>query len=608
MYRKSLLLISIVLLMTFSTGPVYADYEVLTGDYGSHDPVMARQGNTYYVFCTGTRIPIRKSTDMHNWQLVGSALPSIPAWVTTYVPGYTGSSVWAPDISYFKGKYHLYHSFSTFGSCTSAIGLATNTTLNPSDPGYAWVDSGGPVVYSTCNGYNAIDPALFIDTHSTPTTYWLAFGSFWEGIKMRQIDPNTGLLLASNPTLYSLAYNSSIEAAFIIYKEPYYYLFVSFDICCREPYTYNIRVGRSISVTGPYYDRNGLDMMSAGGNRLTWNNESWRGPGHNAVFLANDGRYWLVHHAYIVPSNASYLRIHELFWTDDDWPTIADQGPVDVNEALIAWWKFDEGSGTVAEDSSTSNYDGNIIGPTWVTNDPNRPIVLSFDGTNDYVDLPDGFADFDGLTVAVWAYPTAATSNSRFIDLGNGQANNNILLGRSSSTNSLIFEVYYGTVRIGYLLASGAIELNKWQHFAATVDESGYSVLYKNGQPIQTGSTTPPWNVTRTNNYIGRSNWASYAYCQGRLDDIRLYDKALSANDVNNIYWRGIPPTDCALVHARGYGLVADWIKDCYIDFYDLAFMANSWLNDFSCEDLADLAEYWLQCNNPEDPNCTPNW
>jgi arabinan endo-1,5-alpha-L-arabinosidase len=609
MCGKLLLLISVVLLLTLSTGPAWADYEVLTGDYWSHDPVMTRQGSTYYSFCTGSLIPFRKSTDMHYWTYAGTVLSSIPSWVTTYVPGYTGSSVWAPDISYFNGKYHLYCSYSVFGKNTSAIGLLTNTTLTPSDPGYAWVDSGGPVIYSTSSSsYNTIDPALFIDTHSTPTTYWLAFGSFWDGIKMRQIDPNTGLLLASNPTLYQLASSSSIEASFIIYRAPYYYLFVSFGACCGSPYDYNVRVGRATSVTGPYYDRNGTSMNSSGGNRLTWNNESWVAPGHNAVFLNNDGRYWFVHHALRASDGWAGLRIHELFWDSDGWPTLQDQGPVDVNDALVAWWNLDEGSGTTAEDSSVNDYNGTISGgATWVTDDPCRVTDLSFDGTDDYIDIPDGLAGFDGLTVSLWAYPTSsAKSWARFIDFGNGAPSNNIYFGRSSTTTSLVFMVYNGTANLGSVTtATGAIELNKWQHFAATSDTCGYTVLYKNGLPIKTGTTSPPWNVARTINYIARSNWASDAYYKGRLDDIRIYDKALDANDIMDIYGQGLASGTCLLVHSHGFGLAADWIEDCYINFYDFAFLADAWLDDFDWQDVADLAEDWLQCNNPQDVNCT---
>lgn len=396
MYEKLFLLISAVLLLAFSTVPAKADYEVLTGNYGVHDPVMARQGDTYYVFCTGDNIPFKKSTDMHYWWYPDHhVFPSGPPdWTWEEVPDFDGN-IWAPDISYFNGKYHLYYSISSFGSNHSCIGLATNTTLDPDDPNYEWVDSGGPVVRSySYNSYNAIDPALFIDDSGPETTYWLSFGSFWSGIKMRRIDPDTGYPLSSDPTLYSIAnrYYGAIEAPFIVYRNGYYYLFVSFDYCCRGvDSTYNVRFGRATSVTGTYYDRDGVSMMSAGGTQLTWPDDDWKGPGHNAVFLDNDGRYWLVHHAYPVPYGwPSYMRIHELFWTPDGWPSLTE---------------------------------------------PN-----------------------------------------------------------------------------------------------------------------------------------------------------------------------------CADVHDAGFGLIPDWTQDCYVDFYDWAFLADAWLDDFGWQDVADLATYWLQCNNPEDANCTPNW
>jgi hypothetical protein len=225
--------------------------------------------------------------------------------------------------------------------------------------------------------------------------------------------------------------------------------------------------------------------------------------------------------------------------------------------------------------------------------------------------VPDGFSDFDGLTVSVWAYPTSVKSGARFIDFGNGAPNNNILFGRISTTDKLVLQVYNGTVDLGSVTSNaGAILLNKWQHFAATLDVCGYSVLYKNGLPIKTGTTSPPWNVTRTNNYIVRNNWSdnSAYYYQGRLDDIRLYNKTLDANDIKDIYRQGLASGTCSLVRSHGFGLVPDWTKDCYVNFYDWAFLANAWLNDFDWQDFADLATDWLQCNNPPDANCTPNW
>ncbi|MBN1507221.1 MAG: family 43 glycosylhydrolase [Sedimentisphaerales bacterium] len=538
--KRPILMAAVVLLWTLSAVPVQADYEVLSGDYATHDPVIMRQGDTYYVFCTGTRIPIRASTDMHHWWSVGHMLAAIPSWVYTVVPKYTGSSVWAPDISYFDGQYHLYYSVSTFGSNVSAIGLATNTTLDPCDPEYEWVDSGGPVVRSrSSDNYNTIDPALFIDHRDATVRYWLAFGSFWSGIKMTEVNPATGCPLSNPPVLSSLAWNKSIEAPFLISRNGYYYLFVSFDTCCQGVRsTYNVRVGRATEVTGPYTDKDGVSMMASGGTRLTWNDERWKGPGHEAVFLDRDGRYWLVHHAYDAQRNGrSYLRIHELFWTPDDWPTLVAQGPVDVNEALVAWWNLDEGFGDIAADSSGNGYDGDIIGATWVTDDPNHRVAIAFDGADDYINLPDGFSDFDGLTVSLWVFPTSVREWAGFIDLGNGDSDNNLFLGYSRST--LIFGIVNGTANLGTLTAANAIDLDTWQHFAATVDVCGEAALYKNGTRIKTGTTSPPWNVTRTDNHIARSNWSADACYRGLLDDIRIYNRTLDVNDINDIYVQG---------------------------------------------------------------------
>src|ERR1035437_1079734 len=120
----------------------------LSGDVeGVHDPVIIKQKDTYYVFCTGGGrggtggiIPIRTSKDLIHWTNAGNALPGVPDWGKQQIPGARGA--WAPDISYYKGKYHLYYALSTFGSRNSAIGLATNPTLDPADPKYNWTDEG----------------------------------------------------------------------------------------------------------------------------------------------------------------------------------------------------------------------------------------------------------------------------------------------------------------------------------------------------------------------------------------------------------------------------------------------------------------------------------
>ncbi|UCE47878.1 MAG: family 43 glycosylhydrolase, partial [Phycisphaerales bacterium] len=234
----------------------------LAGDLRAHDPAMIRQGDTFYVFSTGGRpgrgiVYIRCSKDLHNWTRCGSVFQSLPEWSRQVVP--RARSAWAPDISFFNGRYHLYYSVSTFGTNDSAIGLATNLTLDPNSPDYAWRDQ-GMVIRSVAgrDNHNAIDGNLVLED---PDKAWLCWGSFWDGIKMRRVDKATGKLSTVHTTLHSLAARPSsqtgaIEAPFIVKRGDFWYLFVSFDMCCRGvDSTYKIMVGRSPNITGPYRDR-----------------------------------------------------------------------------------------------------------------------------------------------------------------------------------------------------------------------------------------------------------------------------------------------------------------------------------------------------------------
>src|SRR6266542_4403211 len=88
-----------------------------------HDPAIIREKDTYYVFCTGRRpggsgtIPIRTSKDLHKWVVAGAVFEKLPDWCTKEIP--TARDAWAPDISFFNGKFHLYYAVSAFGRNTS---------------------------------------------------------------------------------------------------------------------------------------------------------------------------------------------------------------------------------------------------------------------------------------------------------------------------------------------------------------------------------------------------------------------------------------------------------------------------------------------------------
>jgi arabinan endo-1,5-alpha-L-arabinosidase len=299
-----------------------------TGDIHAHDPSMIKAGGVYYVFATGDEgglndgsLQIRKSSDMRDWSFVGTVFETTPKWITKEIGKVP--NLWAPDISYANGRYVLYYAASHFGTNESVIGLATNATLDPKNPKYKWLDQ-GLVIRSRAgtDNWNAIDPNRVVDAQGRA---WLSFGSYWDGIKMRLLDPKTGKLSSQDSSLYSLASRSggAIEAPSIVSHGGFYYLFVSFDACCRgADSTYKIMIGRSKNITGPYLDRDGLPMQKGGGSLVLEGHDRVRGPGGQTVHN-DDGTFRMIYHYYdgAVFGEIKFL-IQTLSWTSDGWPSL----------------------------------------------------------------------------------------------------------------------------------------------------------------------------------------------------------------------------------------------------------------------------------------------
>lgn len=307
--------------------------QALGQDIRVHDPVMMKQGNTYYLFCTGMGISVFSSLDRKNWKKETPVFNSPPAWAVETIPGFKGH-IWAPDISFHNGRYHLYYSVSAFGKNTSCIGLATNKTLNPSSIDFKWIDH-GKVIQSVPGRdlWNAIDPNLAFDEEQKP---WLTFGSFWGGMKLVRL--NNDLTAPAEPQeWYTVskrardfktddadAGEGSVEAPFIFRKNDYYYLFVSFDFCCRGVNSnYKVVVGRSKKIQGPYLDKDNVRMDHGGGTIVIQGNSTWPGVGHNSVYTFEDKDY-LVFHAYDAADEGKpKLKIEELLWDSNGWPGAA---------------------------------------------------------------------------------------------------------------------------------------------------------------------------------------------------------------------------------------------------------------------------------------------
>lgn len=333
-----LFLVAVAAILLFPNASCQAPRALpLSGDYAlTHDPSMARENGTYYVFATTSspeegQLPIRCSTDLMAWKRCGHVFDEIPGWIRLASP--KTETLWAPDISYFEGKFHLYYAYSLFGVNTSGIGLATNETLDPHSPRYHWNDEGLVLKSTIEDNFNAIDPNIVFDGNGVP---WLSFGSFWGGIKMRRIDAVTGKLSASDQATYSLAARmppadapaahrdlppnwQAIEAPFIVRHGGYYYLFVSFDLCCRgTASTYRTMVGRSRHVTGPYVDAKGKPMSQGGGTELLTANRRWLGPGGASLLPRPEGNL-IVFHAYDAVTGKPALQISTMTW-QDGWP------------------------------------------------------------------------------------------------------------------------------------------------------------------------------------------------------------------------------------------------------------------------------------------------
>ena len=277
---------------------------LLSGDVAFvHDPSVAKDGGTYYVFATGKapdggQFPLRCSADLHTWKLCGHVFDTIPEWIRQRSPG--TKELWAPDISREHGEYRLYYAYSLFGRNTSGIGLATTKTLDRSSPDYKWEDKGLVLESHAADDFNAIDPNYIEDAQGEA---WLAFGSFWSGIKLRKLDAATGMLSTTDTHVYAIASRAepqpvppqkvdpehptlppdwtAVEAPFIVRHGAFYYLFVSWDLCCRGTRsTYRTMVGRAEKVTGPYLDKSGVSMAQGGGTQVLGANcsvaWSWR--------------------------------------------------------------------------------------------------------------------------------------------------------------------------------------------------------------------------------------------------------------------------------------------------------------------------------------------
>jgi arabinan endo-1,5-alpha-L-arabinosidase len=291
--------------------------QALSGQTFIHDPssIIADKG-VFYIYGTGLRIPVKTSPDLVHWHNAKSVFFRPPKWTKVVVPDFNGF-FWAPDIIQLRGQYYLYYSLSVWGKQTSAIGVATNPTLDASAPNYHWTD-GGEIIHSTSHAaFNAIDPSVFLDADGK---LWLAFGSYWQGIFLTELDPQTGRRISTNSPLYNLAWNHSIEAACLTRHEQHYFLFVNWGRCCQGTNsTYEVRVGRAEKITGPYLDREGKNLLDGGGSPFLKSAGRFIGPGHIGILHDRDTDRFSYHYYDAATQGKSRLALGSIDWSGG-WP------------------------------------------------------------------------------------------------------------------------------------------------------------------------------------------------------------------------------------------------------------------------------------------------
>lgn len=295
---------------------VQASHWGLSGGVVTHDPTIIREGgSTWWSASTGQGIGMKYSTNNGRTWTDGLPIFARPlSWWKQYAPRMTNNDVWAPDLEYYRGRYYCFYCVSEFGKNNSAIGLVSCSGISKGD----WRDDG--VVISSKAGkdaFNAIDPNLVVDSAGKP---WLVFGSWFNGIHIVRLNQST-MKPAGAPI--RIAYRSGgIEGPCIMYNNGYYYLFTSIDKCCNGVNsTYKIMYGRSQSITGPYVDKNGRNLLNGGGTIMDSGNDRWRGPGGQDVYRNSSMGYVMARHAYDAYNNGTpTLLISDLYFRNG-WPT-----------------------------------------------------------------------------------------------------------------------------------------------------------------------------------------------------------------------------------------------------------------------------------------------
>ncbi len=347
------------------TGDVPVTYQFT--NVSVHDPSVIKTNGSYYVF--GSHLAGAKSEDLIHWSLIGAGVtknnPIIPDAMKEMKEAFTWaktSTFWAPDVIQLNdGRYYMYYCTCEGSSPLASLGIAVADQVEgpykdlgiilKSGMGSDILSEEGDI-YDATRQPNVVDPCLYFDTEGR---LWMVYGSYSGGIFILEMNPETGFPLEKGYGKKIMGGNHvRIEGAYVLYspKTSYYYMFLSFGGLATDG-GYNIRVVRSKTPDGPYFDAAGNDMIACkgangtffsdgsifkygtklmGNFRFAWtkgeNNKIRRGylsPGHNSAYYDSDtGKYYLLFHTrFEARAEAHEVRVHEMYMNEEGWPVVA---------------------------------------------------------------------------------------------------------------------------------------------------------------------------------------------------------------------------------------------------------------------------------------------
>jgi arabinan endo-1,5-alpha-L-arabinosidase len=334
-----------------------------------HDPSVVKVGDAFYIF--GSHLASAKTTDLMNWTQVSSGVQTgnklIPDVLTDMAESLEWSQTntfWAPDVRQLKdGKFYMYYCTCKGDSPLSTLGVARADNIEGPyknlgiilKSGMQGISSETGVTYDATRDPNVVDPNTFFDKEGK---LWMVYGSYSGGIFILKMNPDTGFPYPGQGYGKKMlgANHSRIEGPYILYnpQTDYYYLFLSFGGLDTNG-GYNIRVVRSKTPDGPYYDAKGNDMINChgapgsffddasiepfgvkliGGYQFTTSDEKsdkvstgYLSPGHNSAIRDDKtGKYFIIFHTRF-DSRGEYFedRVHQMFFNNEGWPVVAPQ-------------------------------------------------------------------------------------------------------------------------------------------------------------------------------------------------------------------------------------------------------------------------------------------